>query len=81
MTDERRFEGTVRWFDEEKGWGFIAHKPAGCQQYMDIFLHFSVFTDETKRCGITEGMPVTYATKTHRKGLRAVLVQRVKPVE
>lgn len=59
-------EGTVKFFNESKGFGFI--KPDNGQE--DIFVHVSgLMTD------IRENDKVTYEVENGRKGLNAVQVK------
>jgi len=57
--------GTVKFFNETKGFGFITPDDGG----RDIFVHVSGLTDE-----IREGDKVTFDTEEGRKGLNAVNV-------
>ncbi|HEY1031692.1 MAG TPA: cold-shock protein [Flavipsychrobacter sp.] len=59
-------EGTVKFFNETKGFGFI--KPADGGQ--DIFVHVSGLIDE-----IRENDKVTYEVQNGKKGLNAVNVK------
>jgi CspA family cold shock protein len=59
-------EGTVKFFNETKGFGFI--KPADGSQ--DIFVHVSGLIDE-----IRENDKVTYEVQNGKKGLNAVNVK------
>jgi len=61
-------EGTVKFFNNEKGFGFI--KPANGSE--DIFVHSSGLMDE-----IRENDTVTFETQNGRKGLNAVNVKRI----
>lgn len=61
-------EGTVKFFNSSKGFGFI--KPADGSA--DIFVHVSGLIDE-----INENDKVTYEIKEGRKGLNAVNVKVV----
>lgn len=58
--------GTVKFFNESKGYGFI--KDNDTQQ--DIFVHVSGLNHE-----IREGDTVTYDVKEGKKGMNAVNVQ------
>ena len=68
-------KGTVKWFNAEKGYGFIASEEGGA----DVFVHFSaVVMDGYKR--LREGQAVTFETEPDPKNaekLRAVNVQLV----
>ena len=65
--------GTVRWFNAEKGYGFIADDEGG----NDVFVHFSaIMIDGFKT--LNEGQKVTFETEPDPKNpekLRAVNVQ------
>lgn len=59
-------EGTVKFFDTTKGFGFITSVDNG----EEIFVHNSGLVDD-----IREGDKVQYETEQGRKGLNAVNVQ------
>ena len=64
--------GTVKWFDAERGYGFIARDSGG----QDVFVHVSAL----ERSGITslaEGQPVIVDLVEGRKGLEAARVRLV----
>ncbi len=61
-------EGTVKFFNNSKGFGFITSKETG----EDIFVHSSGLIDE-----ISENDNVQYRTEQGRKGLNAVNVEVV----
>ncbi len=67
--------GTVKWFNAEKGYGFLADEEGG----KDIFVHFSaIMVDGFKT--LSEGQNVTFETEPDPKNpekLRAVNVQIV----
>lgn len=58
--------GTVKFFNESKGYGFITPEDGG----KDIFVHANGLIDE-----IREGDKVTYDVEEGRKGLNAVEVK------
>lgn len=58
--------GTVKFFNESKGFGFITPDDGG----KDIFVHASGLIDD-----IQEGDKVSYDTEEGRKGLNAVNVK------
>ena len=61
-------EGTVKFFNDEKGFGFITPNDSS----EDIFVHSSGLIDE-----IRENDKVKYDTEQGRKGLNAVNVEIV----
>ncbi len=62
--------GTVKWFNESKGFGFITPKEGGD----DVFVHFSgIVADGFKT--LQEGQTVTYEVESGPKGLQATQVQ------
>jgi len=64
--------GTVKWFNADKGYGFISNDNGG----EDVFVHFSaIMTDGYKT--LNEGQKVTFETEVDPKNsakLRAVNV-------
>ncbi len=59
-------EGTVKFFNDSKGFGFITSSDTG----KDIFVHTSGLIDE-----IRENDRVRYQTEQGRKGINAVNVE------
>lgn len=54
--------GTVKWFNDEKGYGFISNDSGG----EDLFVHFSDVVS-TGFKSLTEGQKVTFDTNTDPK--------------
>ncbi len=65
--------GTVKWFNGEKGFGFITQDNGG----PDVFVHFSAITGAGFR-NLDEGQRVGFETTQGPKGLQA---SDVRPVE
>jgi CspA family cold shock protein len=61
--------GTVKWFNESKGFGFITPSDGGS----DVFVHFSGIASSGFR-SLTEGQNVTYEVENGPKGPQAVQV-------
>ncbi len=64
-------EGTVKWFNDSKGFGFIAQEGG-----KDIFVHYSAIIGDGFR-SLTEGAHVSFDVVTGPKGLAAQNVRRV----
>jgi cold shock protein len=64
--------GTVKWFNEKKGFGFITDPAVDG----DIFVHFSVIQTDGFRT-LKEGETVEYDLYEDQKGSRAKNVMRV----
>jgi len=62
--------GTVKWFNESKGYGFIS--PADGSD--DVFVHFREIVGDGFKT-LTEGQAVSYEVETGPKGLQASQVQ------
>jgi len=67
-------KGSVRRFDEKKGYGFI-HEEGG--EGKDIFVHYSDIEGEGFKT-LAPGDMVTFEVKQSDKGLKAVHVRRVE---
>lgn len=61
--------GTVKWFNEEKGFGFITQQNGG----PDVFVHFRAINGNGFKT-LKEGQPVTFSTEKGQKGLQATNV-------
>jgi cold shock protein len=64
--------GTVKWFNDAKGYGFIGQDDGG----EDLFVHFSSVEGAGYR-SLREGQPVQYDVQQGRKGLEAINVMPV----
>ncbi len=61
--------GTVKWFNKDKGFGFIAPDDGG----RDVYIHLS--NVDTPDNNLTDGQRVEYEVATGRKGPEAVKSQ------
>ncbi len=65
-----KLTGTVKWFNEQKGFGFINQDNGG----EDVFVHFrAILSDGFKT--LKEGQKVTFETEQGPKGLQALNVE------
>jgi CspA family cold shock protein len=65
-------EGKVKWFDEKKGYGFIAREDGGD----DVFLHYSEL-DQSGFKTIEEDTPVEFEVEMGPKGPKATDVSQL----
>ncbi|HWS02613.1 MAG TPA: cold-shock protein [Gammaproteobacteria bacterium] len=61
--------GTVKWFNESKGFGFIAPSDGSA----DVFVHFSAIEGKGFKT-LAEGQAVSYEVEKGPKGLQATHV-------
>ncbi|MFD8600259.1 cold-shock protein [Kitasatospora sp. NPDC059646] len=64
--------GTVKWFNSEKGFGFIAQEDGGA----DVFAHFSNINATGFR-ELLEGQKVEFDVTQGQKGLQA---ENIRPI-
>ena len=61
-----RETGTVKWFNNSKGFGFIER-----EQGDDVFVHYSEIRDTGGFRTLAEGQKVEFSTSEGQKGLQA----------
>jgi cold shock protein len=59
-------QGTVKWFNQEKGYGFITPDDGGD----DLFVHYTGIAGEGFR-SLEEGAKVSYEATRGEKGMQA----------
>ena len=64
-------KGTVKWFNESKGYGFIASEDGG-----DVFAHFSAIEGEGHKT-LAEGDQVSFDIEEGEKGPRAANIVKL----
>ena len=62
--------GTVKWFNDSKGFGFITPEDGSA----DVFAHFSAIKSDGFR-SLAEGQTVTYDVESGPKGPQAANIQ------
>ncbi|KRM87828.1 cold-shock protein [Lacticaseibacillus thailandensis] len=62
--------GTVKWFNAEKGYGFITR-----QDGSDVFVHFSAIQGDGYKT-LEEGQAVTFEVENSDRGPQAVNVNK-----
>ena len=67
-----RETGTVKWFNESKGFGFIQRDAGG-----DVFVHYTAILGSGFR-SLSEGQKVEFQVEEGQKGLQA---RNVSPVD
>ena len=64
-----REEGTVKWFNADKGYGFIQRDSGD-----DVFVHYNAIQGDGYR-SLEEGARVSFVVQTGQKGLQAAEVE------
>ena len=64
--------GTVKWFNNEKGFGFISNDDGSG----DVFVHFSAIVAEGYK-KLLEGQKVTFETEPDPRGAKGVRATNV----
>ena len=62
--------GTVKWFNESKGYGFISPSDGNA----DVFVHFSAIEGDGYK-SLAEGQAVSFEVEKGPKGLQATQVK------
>lgn len=63
-------QGTIKWFNDEKGYGFIS-----CEAGDDVFVHFSAIQGDGFKT-LEEGQSVTFDVENGDRGLQAANVSK-----
>ncbi|HEM3648323.1 TPA: cold-shock protein [Streptococcus suis] len=64
-------QGTVKWFNAEKGFGFISQENGA-----DVFAHFSEIQSDGFR-SLDEGQKVTFDVESGQRGLQATNITKI----
>ncbi|MBM6837551.1 cold shock domain-containing protein [Clostridium saudiense] len=66
------YTGTVKWFNQEKGYGFISANDG-----QDIFVHHSQVKEKGSEKDLYEGENVSFSISEGEKGPMAINVQKL----
>lgn len=72
MTASNRFNGTVKWFNSQKGFGFIQPSNGG----PDVFVHITALERSGLR-NLNEGQRISYELATNRDRTSAINLEEV----
>lgn len=64
--------GIVKWFNNEKGYGFIS-----CNNGKDVFIHHSQVKEKSHNKDLHEGQNVTFDIIENEKGPQAINLQKL----
>jgi CspA family cold shock protein len=69
---QQRITGTVKWFNDSKGYGFLAYEGG-----KDVFVHHSAISGQNGFRSLQEGDQVEFAIEQGAKGPAAVDVRKI----
>lgn len=67
------YTGVVKWFDNEKGYGFISGNDG-----RDVFVHHSQVKEQGHNKDLHEGQQVSFDIVEREKGAQAINVQKIE---
>lgn len=65
-------QGTVKWFNQEKGYGFIE-----VPEEKDVFVHFRAIISDEVRKSLNEGDQVEFELEEGPNGIQAANVKKI----
>jgi len=69
------YKGTVKWFNANKGFGFIANDEGG----EDVFVHYSSIAGDGYK-SLTDGQKVTFEMEADKRNSSRMRAVNVKPL-
>ncbi len=63
---KRSETGIVKWFDDERGYGYIKRDKGG-----DVYVHYSAISCDERECSLEKGDKVKYRVVKGPKGPQA----------
>ena len=69
MSNSNKVTGSVKWFNESKGFGFLSQSDGG----NDVFVHYSAIVSDGFKT-LIEGQQVAFNVERDQKGLHAANV-------
>ena len=69
-----KVKGTVKWFNQDKGFGFLSTD----DDSKDVFVHFRAIESEGFKT-LVEGQQVSFEIEEDQKGLHAINVKLAGP--
>lgn len=69
MSNSNKVTGSVKWFNESKGFGFLSQSDGG----NDVFVHYNAIVSDGFKT-LIEGQQVTFNVERDQKGLQAANV-------
>lgn len=69
---EQLVSGVVKWFNDDKGFGFIEREGGS-----DVFVHFSAINGSGGRRSLRDGQKVTFEVTQGQKGPQAANVTAI----
>lgn len=68
------YEGTVKWFSNQKGYGFIEYSPDQSSDTQDVFVHFTGIDTEGYKT-LATGQRVSFEISESSRGPQATQVK------